>query len=146
MNMAIEVTEMPDVPADIDVPSNPDEIEDIMTSIDWSRFKPTQGQCGAFAAAMCNIFPVDEFYGAWEPGTKRYAHVSVVVDGVILDATGQVTEEKMKDYAVSGIEPKYRDAADWGPFATTGKLYHGSLKTAIEIQNRIINEVKERDK
>lgn len=136
----MKMSQLPDIPADVEIPDAPVEIEEVMISIDWSGFKPTKGDCGAFAAAMCSVFPVDSYYGAWEPGQKRHAHVAVVVESVILDATGRIDEEVMKDYAIAGVKAECLDGADWGPFATDGNLY-GSLEKAVDVQNKILNKL-----
>lgn len=77
---------------------------------------PTSGNCVEVAVAISEVFEVDSYYVALEPGQKptRPAHIAVVKDGTIIDGTGKISEKRMKEYATAGLKREEVKMADWG--------------------------------
>lgn len=77
---------------------------------------PTSGNCVEVAVGINEVFEVDSYYVALEPGQKptRPAHIAVVKDGTIIDGTGVISEERMREYATAGLKREEVERADWG--------------------------------
>jgi hypothetical protein len=127
------------------------EIAEIIEQTDLSFCQPTSGHCTVVAMAIRDLFNVDGYYVAVEGPNQKYsrpAHVAVMKNGVIIDATGVVDEEYMKDYAIAGLKRDEIDKAQWGPAnlglfeRTRDSLGEGRTQLLDDIKNKIAEIIK----
>jgi hypothetical protein len=120
------------------------EIAEILEQADLdSTCQPTSGHCTVVAMAIHDLFDIDGYYVAVEGPHQKYsrpAHVAVMKDGVIIDATGVVSEEYMKDYAIAGLKRDEIDKAQWGP-ANLG-LFERTRDSLGEGRTQLLNNIK----
>jgi hypothetical protein len=119
------------------------EIAEIIEQADLSFCQPTSGHCTVVAMAIRDLFDIDGYYVAVEGPHQKYsrpAHVAVMKDGVIIDATGVVSEEYMKDYAIAGLKRDEIDKAQWGP-ANLG-LFERTRDSLGEGRTQLLNNIK----
>lgn len=118
------------------------QIAEIVNQSELESFcSPTSDHCTYVAYALNDIFDIDSYYVAVEPGQKyrRPAHIAVVKNGVIIDSTGVVSQEYMKDYAVSGLKADEIEKADWGQ-ADTGLLDQEDLNDG---DSQLLSNIKD---
>jgi hypothetical protein len=120
------------------------QIAEIVKRSDLGFCEPTSDHCRCVAIVLDNLFDTDGYYVAIEPAQRytRPAHVAVIVDGQIIDSTGIVSEEYMKDYAISGLKSDEVSEADWGE-AGLGLFDKMNLNEGeTQLLNDIKNEIK----
>lgn len=105
--------------------------------------KPTSGNCVEVAVAISEVFEVDSYYVALEPRQKptRPTHIAVVKDGTIIDGTGEVSKERMREYATSGLKREEVKRADWGPASLS--LFE-NCKDSQGLTNEIIRKLRKK--
>ena len=99
-----------------------EKIADVVKSAELSQIcNPTSGNCVEVAIAINEIFEIDYYYVALQPGQKptRPAHIAVMKNGTIIDASGTVSEGRMRSYATAGLKQDEIERADWGPADTS---------------------------
>lgn len=106
--------------------------------------QPTSGHCTVVAMAIRDLFDIDGYYVAVEGPHQKFsrpAHVAAMKDGMIIDATGVVSEEYMKDYAIAGLKRDEIDKAQWGP-ANLG-LFERTRDSLGEGRTQLLDDIKD---
>lgn len=119
------------------------EIAEIVERADLdSVCQPTSSHCTVVAIALRDLFDIDGYYVAVEGPYQPYsrpAHIAVIKDGKIIDATGIVSEEYMQDYAISGLKADEIDEAVWEPI----ELGLFETKNSGKVEGQLLDSIKD---